>query len=350
MALAVIAASACTSVDVPEHPDAISLVPVAEVAGLKSVSGPVSSYSPDESFVVYAYHSTTSSENQSWTEFYGDGSGVKSWIDAGRFASQGAGSWGGSPNAYYWPKTGHLMFAGFSPADIVSEAAPGQARALAAAYNLEATSPAFALTGFQQGNYSSAEKDNKMVDLMWFNINDNGSKPVNNSISGAKVPVVFHHSLAWLTFNFKAAQSNSEKFYLVSATLNKINSKGDLVATTNGAAWSNLSEPQDYALYNTSASGTLLDGAGVTADNLLVLPADFTSAAQGTYALTLKFKQGSDNQLEQTVSFALNSLAQKSWEAGKHYTYNVTLSVSPIILEPSVDAWPQISGGDISAN
>lgn len=351
LALAAVAASACTSVEVYEQPDAISLVPVAEVPGLKSVAGPiVTTYNANESFVVYAYHSTTSSDSQSWTEFYGDGSGVKTWIDAGKFASQGGANWGGSPTAYYWPKTGHLMFAGFSPADVVAGPAAGEARATSAAYNLNATAPTFTLTGFQQGNYSATSNQNKMVDLMWFNVNDNGSKPVNNSVSGAAVPVKFHHSLAWLTFNFKAAQTNSEKFYLVGATLDKINSKGDLSATTDGAVWSKLSEPQDYTLYATSTAGTLLDGTGVKADNLLVLPADFTSATAGTYSLTLKFKQGADDQLEQSVSFALNSLPTKSWEAGKHYTYNVTLSVNPIILNPSVDEWTPVAGGDISAN
>lgn len=348
LALAVIAASACTSVEVYEQPDAISIVPVAEVTSLKSVSGPMTMYSPDESFVVYAYHSTSGSETQSWTEFYGDGSGINTWIDAGTFANAGNG-WGGNPTPYYWPKTGHLMFAGFSPADIVAPAASGEAHAVSASYMLEATAPAFTLTGFQQGDYSATASDNKMVDLMWFNINDSGSKPVNNGISGGAVPVTFHHSLAWLTFTFKSARPDGEKFYLVNAVLSKINSKGDLQATVGGAVWSKLSQPRDYTLFASTASGDLLDEVGVVADNLLVVPADFTAVSPGSYALTLKFRQGGQDQLEQTVSFELNSLAQKSWEAGKHYTYNVSLSAEPIIFEPSVDSWPSIeSDGDVS--
>lgn len=343
------ALAACNKTTVEyEQTGAITFRPVAETPMGKAVTGPISTgYNQNESFKVYAWHKIDGLKGgEDWNAFFGDGTGVAKWIDNGTFSSNGTGNqWAGSPTAYYWPKTGYLMFAGYSPADIVNTGAlQGTASATSAEYTI-GTTPEFNITGFQQGSWTSSDKSN-MVDLMWFNINDTDSKAVNNATNGATVPVKFHHTLSWLTFKFETKETSA--FFLTEAKLTKVNTKGDFKGSKTSAVWSMQSSPQDYILYGNETGTDLI--SAVTADNILAVPFDFTNAQAGEYEIAIKFKQGGADQLVQSVTLALNTLNNKVWESGKHYTYTIKMSANPIILEPQVDNWNNGNGGDININ
>lgn len=312
----------------------IGFRPVSKGLSSKAVYGPVgTAYDQNESFRVFAYHKVGGGAGEDWTTFYGDGSNIATYIDNGTFAYNGTYlNWVGSPDAYYWPKTGYLMFAGYSPSSVSGACTPG-------------ATPVITVAEFQQGAYDNSTATNQMVDLMWFNANDDGMSSVNNSLSAGNtaIPVQFHHALSWLTFKFYSDIDG--EFYLTGATLDNVNSKGSFSGSTAGAAWSGHDSKVTYTLYS-NAAGEVLDATGKTADNMLVLPYDFTS--DDTYTVTVKFRQGGTDQLEQTATMTLNGSATKEWEAGKHYTYNILISAKPIILDPSVDDWNDQNVGDIT--
>lgn len=313
----------------------IGFRPVSKGIASKAVYGPVgTAYDENESFKVFAYHKVGGSAGEDWTTFYGDGSNIATYIDNGTFAYDGTTyhDWVGSPELYYWPKTGYLMFAGYSPSSISGDCTPG-------------ATPVITVNEFQQGAYDNFTGTNEMVDLMWFNANDQAMVSVNNSLTGGNnaIPVQFHHALSWLTFKFYSDIDG--EFYLTGATLDNVYSKGSFSGTITGAEWDTYDSNVTYTLYS-NTTGEVLDDAGKTADNMLVLPYDFTS--DDTYTVTVKFKQGGTDQLEQTVTMELNSSATKAWEAGKHYTYNILISAKPIILDPSVEDWTDQPVGDIT--
>lgn len=335
LAAALAALGACTKTTVYEDGQTeIAFQPVAEQV-TKTVYGPMTgTYNTGEAFRVYAYHKIVD-PGKTWSEFYGDGTGVQTYIDNQEFTHRGDNKWGGG---YYWPKTGSLMFAGYSPSGITSTSQT---------YTL-AENPVLTIEDFVQGTYSPTE--NNTVDLMWFNANDAGMQSVNYSASATTaVPVKFHHALAWLTFKFTS--DITDHFYLTEVTLDQVYHKGDFAGkyatSTLVAEWTNQEDPVNYVLHQNS-TGTLLSATATTADNLLVIPYDFTSAVSGNYQLTIKFKQGGDGQLEQTQVFQLNSSATKKWEPGKHYTYNISFTAQEILINPSVDDWGAETVGDIT--
>jgi len=350
IAAALAAGVSCTKTVVYDGVSEIGFRPVAETPRTRTVYGPMAGagYDAAESFNVFAYHSNGES-GQSWSEFKGGTGGVVVYIYDGTFAKQASGNyWGGSPTAYWWPKTGSLMFAGYSPvlSDTGTEGAPGYGNV---SYDINGSDgPALSIQDFVQGNYSYTAGEYKMVDLMWFGVDDDGTLSVNNSGNpSTAVPVKFHHALSWLTFKFMLAEGCSDSFYIISATLDGILCKGSFTGKKDGAFWTADGERTSYNLVPVQTGALTEDG--IETGDLLVIPYDFT--VDGSYILTVKFKQGEPaDGLEQTISYALNLNDVKTWEAGKHYTYTVTMSSAEILLDPAVTEWEGVSAGGITVS
>lgn len=109
-ALAIGAMAACTKSNVQlEQPGEIAFQPVAQKATKAAVDGTV--YPVDESFNVWAWWDDVApSANPTYANY------TAKYIDAGKFIARDNFNWGGE-TPYYWPTSGSLVFAGYSPAN-----------------------------------------------------------------------------------------------------------------------------------------------------------------------------------------------------------------------------------------
>ena len=118
IAAAVAAMAACTKTQVV-YDDAdveIGLSPVTYKSTKAPVYGPyeTNSYNPAEKFNVFAVYTT----QDKGTRFDALTADPTAYLTDVTFATRNNTVWGGSPTAYYWPKSGSLYFAGYSPSEV----------------------------------------------------------------------------------------------------------------------------------------------------------------------------------------------------------------------------------------
>lgn len=317
---------ACTkTADVYEEAGQIGLAPVNY---LTKVDGAISgtAYPENESFNVFAVYTAS----DAGTLFQDAAKPLTAYLTNAQFVNKGE-KWGGN-TPYYWPKTGSLYFAGYSPNRAVCQSA---------SYNFEGT-PGLVLTGFTQGEYGKAgnQPSNTMVDLMWF---DHTQTSAN---SGAPA-VTFKHALSYLTMTFKSTEEHKGIFTLKKVTLNGVKMTGDF--TSNDKKWATTAaQTESLKIYD----GTqLLDATAFTADHLLLIPQEIVPSS-----LEIQYEQKTPagELITNTQTFTLkggdtSGETIKQWLIGYHYTYNFKFSFSAneeILLTPSVEAWSEAKAQD----
>lgn len=326
---AAFAALVACSKTTPVYEDA-SEIGLAPVNYLTKANGAINNttYPTDESFKVFAVH--TSSDNA--TQFDAAAKPFTSYLADAEFVNKNGATWGGK-TPYYWPKTGSLFFAGYSPARAVRQSA---------AYSFE-TTPGLTLTGFTQGAYAKADAPASadMVDLMWF---DHTATSAN---TGAPA-VTFKHALSYLTMNFKSGETHEGIFTVKKVTLNGVKMKGDF--TSSNKEWNTAAgQAESIVVYEGAQPMTK---TAFTADNLLLIP-----QAIQVSSLEIQYEQKTPagQTILNTQSFTLKGgdtagTNDTNWLLGFHYTYNFTFTFSAqeeIQLTPSVEAWSEAKGQDI---
>ena len=305
-AVLLLLSAACTKTAVvyEDTGSEISFSPVSipEVKGVPgAMEGP--GFNGFETFGIFAWHKTTS-EAQRWADFYADGTegpGVK-YIDGEPFAKLG-NHWAGGYNDLnvsfsrgtgdmvrtvemnvsvaenthrpeYWPKTGYLAFAGYSPyykfetevrqtADGNNEYVYHTTRTPLAnaddgttvTYNTDDPAhPYLSITGFTQGIFDWEHNNhwatNETCDLMWFDADENWTANLGAGDSRSAVPVTFHHACAWLDFHFRAKDETADrKFVILKATLSNMYWSGDFRSDdgTGKAVWESLGDSERNA-------------------------------------------------------------------------------------------------------
>ena len=255
--------------------------------------------------------------------------------------------WGGLGKSYYWPTTGSLYFAGYSPASIQKTDENGND-----VVKYDKDTKKFSVTGYQQSDDIS-----KTTDLMWFHLTDKSYDRTTPS-----VPVQFHHALSWLSFRFNLEHPYTPTDWTVkSVKLTGIETKGNFTAEKNGtstqqgnAAWDNWSETKEVQVYKndkgypvayvTSDYDPLADDPSVlenTKNGVLVLP---QSCAPTNASLVIEFEQKapSENSVPQTKTLSLGGESD-SWLPGKHYIYTITFGAEEILIAPTVVDWTPVN-------
>lgn len=219
----------------------VGFSPVAETA-TKAVYGPMggesnSTYDIEETFGIFAWHRILDggAVSADWATFISGATDADTpvYIDNGEFGHKDT-YWGGTPNPYYWPKTGVLAFAGYSPYEPLN----GQnALAGAVEYTLfpanNNNAPKLTVSDFKQGTYNwatgASEVTNQTVDFMWFDANDQNAVNFGaQSQATTGVPVIFRHACSWIDFNLKPEDKDaSGKFQILKVTLKNVYTKGD---------------------------------------------------------------------------------------------------------------------------
>ena len=307
-------ASCVSETMVYEDNDAeIGFAPVSGPA-TKIVSGAMDTeYSQYETFAVFAYHKIVP-YGLSWSDFTDLDGNLSVYLANSSFCRQENGQyWRGGylqgkikyerldsndpdyikGSSYivdvdgdpvyqpkYWPKTGSLIFAGYSPYQYTPY--PGtdndgdlNAESLVTldetrvSYDTDSdgeyANPSLTINGFTQGRYEW-EKDNhwatnNTVDLMWFDVDDadNRSADASTTVSGDvnAVPVRFHHACSWVDFKVRTDESQPEaadKFVILKVELDNLYWSGDFTSNNGDdvedpAEWTGLGNLQDVVLY-----------------------------------------------------------------------------------------------------
>lgn len=371
-AAAVMASCAKTEVVYDGSASEIGFTPVS-VPVAKSLPGPAEGPSFDEfeTFGIFAWHKITDAP-QTWAAFWADGAegpGVK-YIDGEPFAKLGQ-YWAGGYNDLdvsftrgtgdlvrnvtmnvslsdkgnthlpkFWPKTGYLAFAGWSPyfkfeaetEEYRDEDGDTKTRynyytsrtplandtdGTTVSYNTDNPAhPYLHITGFRQGLFDWEHNNhwatNETCDLMWFDADERYTENLGISDSRTAVPVTFHHACAWLDFHFRAEDETADrKFVILKATLSNMYWSGDF-RSDNGAGkaeWNSLGDdlknpstpvPEIVLYYNLGKKGSS-DAAEefnfITAENylevddLMIIPQSVNKGNGTASVLTIYYKQ-----------------------------------------------------------
>lgn len=198
--LGVAALAACTKTSVSyEQPGEIALAPVTRANMTKAaITG--TTFPTTNDMGVYAFYNTldagTSKDN-----FLANSA---AYLNNVKFVNRtGTGNWGGDGTSYYWPKTGSLVFAAYSPSVAALSYAAGQDK-------------------FSKTDYVQSSDLASTVDLLWSPMTAKSHDKTTTA-----VPMVFYHAMSWVTVQAVAANSDSNnKFKVKSVKLNGIVNKG----------------------------------------------------------------------------------------------------------------------------
>lgn len=340
--LAIGAMAACTKSNVQLEPQGeLTFAPVTKKATKAVVDG--TTYPTDETFNVWAWYGRDPATTSATTNF------TTEYIVEGGFKNNG-GTWAGwkdgAHRPYYWPTTGSLFFAGYSPASAKDSAD-------SFAYNLQTKT--LTVTNYVQSNVISATKD-----LMWFDATE--SYDQETAIHG--VPAVFHHALSWLTFKFKLASgAPADNWKITQVELKGIENTATF---TSPSTWTEptATGTTDMRVYFgshpvTTTENILEDGSALVIPQSCAYTNKTTNDASLVITYDLKnpaYTVGSSTIPEwitgQTRTLPLNGTnvgnAWDTWVTGKHYIYTITFGANEIRIAPEVGRWADPVTQDIN--
>ena len=339
---------ACSKTEpVYEETGEIRFAPVTSLATKAKVMSAIDgiTYPDDEWFKVTAYWA-----NEDAGSDFASANEIVTYFSNKTF-KKGASYWAGEPAAY-WPKSGSLRFACYSPSDVAKVS------------HVLATDT-YTITDYEQSNDTK-----KTVDLM--------VAPTPNSYdakTGAEnVTVKFEHALSWLSFQVVSDETAANYFTVKKIVVNDVNTKGSLsavMADTKSKNWTLSTDDGDiksYDVFNgevvaTTTSGVDSEGKAVYIEDVtggtLVIP-------QPTTSVTITFDQkAEDNAVleDQVITLPLTVIkevmnddeavaVEADWEPGKHYIYTIKFAwedKDQILINPSVKDWDVVSADVVDA-
>ena len=332
IALGAIALVACTKTSVSyEQTGEIGFAPVVRKNSTKAaVQGAVQGATfPEQNIMVFGYYDNSMPEGSS----YASNNFADAYLPGVQFAKNGAIWSGANNNHYYWPKTGSMLFAGYSPVDF-------------AGVTFTLASNKFSVAECPQPEFSATK------DLLYARY--------TTSVLGGTVDMAFSHALSWVTVKAKAAAADQIK--ITNIKFVKLAEKGSSTGlpewTTTGTKDITVFNPKEA--YEVPAKDTLVESypncglvfpQTLTADAKIVISYEMNNGA-GKWFAQAPF----DAQLNLlTSNEGANTI--KKWEAGKHYTYVINFSAigepgsaNEIKINPSITDWKPVTADGISAN
>lgn len=353
--LAVASVIACTKSNVEfEETTEIGLKPVAHNVTKSMMIG--TSFAPSESFNVWAFYKQVN-PGTSIADWQKSAENQTTYIDEKEFVNKDATTWKGK-TSYYWPKMGSLLFAGYYPTTIANQVE----------YTFNATDNKMVISNYEPKrvvNPAEGKTTTYTEDLMYANMTP--ASVIKNNVS-----LVFKHALSWITV--KAMKNtadgptivlNSVKFSGIypkgTATINNVptssTADGKTVYTFDEIKWdTDLQDnsPKDVEVQEEECEVLKADGkTKETVDGVKLsgteykLPYEPLFIPQGMNKLTIVYTIISEDgsQFKETKELVLanvkdsNSKAYNNWEAGKHYTYTITIGTDEILIAPTVTDW-----------
>lgn len=331
IALGAIALVACTKTSVSyEQTGEIGFAPVVRKNSTKAaVQGAVQGTTfPEQNIMVFGYYDNSTDPGH----HYADGNFADAYLPGVQFAKNGAIWAGANNNHYYWPKTGSMLFAGYSPVDFAG-----------VTFNL--ASNTFSVAKCSQPEFSATK------DLLYAGY--------DKSVLSGPVAMAFSHALSWVTVKAKAADVNQIKITNIKFVGLAANGSSD------GLPEWKTTETKDITVFNPEAACKVpaVDTLVESNPNCgLVFPQNLTDAAE--IVVSYEMNNGAGQWFAQYPFVKkLNSLKSgddtiNKWEAGKHYTYIINFSAiggepgssNEITIAPTVNDWESVTADGISAN
>ena len=332
-------------------PNNISLFPVP-LPSAKSVAGvvtPTSGYPDDESMGVFAYYSP---KTGSWSS--SDRNSSVSYIDDVEFKKQDT-YWAGwenrAPKPYYWPLSGSLIFAGYSPYYQVDGTTrinvsfdPSTKTLSCPEYIIED------YTARNNATVAAANYNDSQSDLMYFL----PKVDYTYDFVGVRTPdnaynAIFHHALSLVEFRVKAASSGDiSKIDLHKITLKEVVHKGSFDVVVEDSpegrgAWTLDRETAAYTKDIVAFDAGKIEGD----DNGLTLSTAYASVAQIliipglTHEIEIEYRIHvvSGRTITEKSVIKPTEIGITEWLIGKKYSYDISLSVNNIEIEPILNEW-----------
>lgn len=300
-------------------------------------------YSTDDTFGVYAYWTSENWETDGTTNSFMTNDKV---FYSPEYAQ---GQWG-TRAKYYWPRTGKLTFACYSP-----YTAQGNEKGYSGV-------PAFNKTdGFVISNYTivdDTDVDLMAADLVADQTRNSGSAAAGQVSQTAAVPVLFHHLLTQVAFHFLTAENpnpgvDESEIIVGSVLVRNVASTGNYTQNAD-APWSRQANPVNYEFnpvtqtpVGNQPAGLILlpsdsEAKPTAVPSRILLPQDLASVqADITFTIRTKYTSGwAEETLTSTVDLA--TALVPAWLPNMRVVYTITIdpiSKDPITFDPAVAAW-----------
>ncbi len=343
--LGVAALAACTKTSVSyEQPGEIALAPVTRANMTKAaITG--TTFPTTNDMGVYAFYNAGKLKDTPKDQFL---AGSAAYLEDVKFVNRaGSGNWGGE-TSYYWPKTGSLVFAAYSPS--VAKLAYDEHK-----------------DEFSATSYVQSADLSSTVDLLW-----SPMTAKSHDKTTAAVPMVFYHTMSWVTVQAVAANSDSDsQFKIKSVELNDIVNKGSFKTAGATITWTRSTLETDkqtltvfsdnkYKVVELPTTEKPVQALENNAKGTVVIPQTLNDVT-----LTVVFSQLMPTgawSADQTLTFKLNecktgdpAVALNEWENGKHYIYTLNFNIkgatgeNEILIKPTLTDWENVTANGINA-
>lgn len=344
--LGVAALAACTKTSVSyEQPGEIALAPVTRANMTKAaITG--TTFPTTNDMGVYAFYNAGKLKDTQKGDFL---AGSAAYLKDVKFVNRaGSGNWGGE-TSYYWPKTGSLVFAAYSPS--------------VAKLAYDEQNDAFSAT-----NYVQSADLSSTVDLLW-----SPMTAKSHDKTTAAVPMVFYHTMSWVTVQAVAANSDSDsQFKIKSVELNDIVNKGSFKTAGATITWTRSTletDKQTLTVFSDNKYKTVelpttekpVQALENNAKGTVVIPQTLNNDVTLTVVFSQLMPTGAWSA-DQTLTFKLNecktgdpAVALNEWENGMHYIYTLNFNIkgatgeNEILIKPTLTDWENVTANGINA-
>ena len=333
--MAVAALAACSKSEVQYEPSGeISFAPVAR---LNTKAAVVDIDYPDAlNMYVFANAGTAGADLSTFEEPYFANAEFS-------HGSHPANVFGGV-TPYYWPNVKELIFSGYSKSGNTASLStkPTYVKNDEGVWEIN-------MTGYAPTPGTATAGDN---DLMWFPTTDESyGKPATANFT---VDVEMKHACSWVTINVKGDATTGKEgttWQILDLTIADLSQSGDVVLGA-AANWDNLAEGTLFDVYEGTGKALTIayvDYTQLTYKDLVVIPQE-TKTLTVTYSYVSQAggaADGSDLVIEEVKDIPLTYSGTNPWEAGVHYTYNITIGTQEILIEPTVKVWDTVTAPDV---
>ena len=301
-------------------------------------------YPTEESFNVWGWY-----HENDYTTFGDEGNGWSNYMTGTNgeplTVTNNGNTWATATD-YFWPKTGKLTFAAYSPAD--------------AQGTFTHSATGLSITGFTVSAVGA------QYDLMYSDRAYNRTSSSNNYAGEAENPysgvdIVFHHALSSIVFttgtNGNYSSNADMAFSIKKITIKNVANSGDFKenltdGTTNRTpAWENQGAAQtEYVAFegnfNVPVDGTFAEPKPADADptDLILLPQSFENNADAVVLVEYTYKTAASDEILATETFQLKSATNATaWVPNTRYTYRIIFGLDKITFAPVVEPWDDVT-------
>ena len=298
-------------------------------------------YDQNATFGVWAKYNTTTPTSWTAGDFY-IGTAADHGVQAAYKAS--VNGWAFA-TPYYWPKNGNLSFIAYSP--------------YTAAVSATATVTG---QGIQFTDYTVGDAAD--VDLLFSEVSRNKTKAdINEVAPWSGIDIAFKHALSSVRFavqtvdtytgtTIKVKNINVLNAYSVADFNQGLEDNTTAVTAPTNACWSGYATERTYDAFTGDITvgatalyvhnGTASASANTT--DLILLPQPLQDGNQVKVQVKYTITSPNGNTFDQVTELPLTG----TWTRGTRYTYTIKFGLDEIYLDPTVEAWDDVNGGEIT--